>query len=149
MPKPIRREWAVVLALCTLSLWGCATNRATIGPEPPSIALRNATPSHFQSMSVVEVRRRETDPARMGQIAPLGPGAMIVLDRPPDAPPLPLKASVRWVDAAGVERAREVTLDDPLRKATGAPDEVLVFEVLPGPSARAFVIRDATRLARP
>jgi hypothetical protein len=127
---------------------GCATNRATMGPEPPRIAMRNGTRVDFRQMNVIEVKRREKEPARMGHIAPLAASALIILDRASDVP-LPARAKVCWTDARGDEFEREISLKEPLVEATGHPDELLVFEVIPGPVARAFLMREGELLSRP
>jgi len=128
------------LATCLLlaGLAACASTR----PEPGKIVLHNATGAVLKSMTVGEVGRvGDTRPLRLGRIAPAFPGRHFVFVRRPDAERLPKHAVVTWQLRSGAQRSVTVDLEEPLRKATGAADEALFFELRSGGRVVVFVAR--------
>ncbi|MHC4972743.1 MAG: hypothetical protein ACYTG3_10460 [Planctomycetota bacterium] len=123
-----------------LLLAGLAACAST--PEPGKIALSNATGEVLQSMTVGEAREEgDTSPLRLGRIAPAFPGRPFVFVRRPDAERLPKRAQVSWQLRSGAVGSRTVDLGEVLKRATGAPDEALFFELRPGGRVVVFLGR--------
>jgi hypothetical protein len=124
--------------LLLAGLAACASTR----PEPGTIVLRNATGSVMKSMTVGEVGQvGDTRPLRLGRIAPAFPGRDFVFVRREGAEPLPKHAVVTWQLRSGKQRSVAVDLADPLKRATGAPDEALYFELRPDGRVSVFLGR--------
>lgn len=125
-------------SLLLVGLAACASTRR----EPGKIVLSNATGAVLKSLTVGEVGQAgDTRPLRLGRIAPAFPGRNFVFVRRKDAEPLPKHAVVTWQLPSGAQRSVAVDLEEPLRQATGAPDEALFFELRSGGRVAVFLAR--------
>lgn len=106
--------------------------------EPGRIALRNVSGADLRSLTVREVPEGErASPVRLGAVAPARNGQTYDFPRRADAPKLPARAVLLWEDESGSAHSAVVQIDDVLEEATGAPGEILAFELRPGGRAVA------------
>jgi hypothetical protein len=114
--------------LCGL---GCALVPHVRRAEPASIVVKNMSGAHLSWVVLAEARKKPGQSARLGTISPVPAGTSQGMGRRTNPPPLPLWVEVRWADANGQQYASEVSLGEVLKKATGVPDEALVFRIFP------------------
>jgi hypothetical protein len=122
----------MLLALALALPIGCATDSALNSgdaPEPRFIVIRNATGRDLAAVSIQEAGKPLKDAVRMGSISPLLRGRATIIERQTAAEPLPDAALVNWTDPQRGMSQAEVSLREPLRRATGAADEALVFDI--------------------
>lgn len=114
-----------------LVLASCATSK--LGRTgPPNIVVRNETQQHFFSVTVRESPENAQDLRRLGSVSPLLAGNSYSVRRGTNPAPLTDRAIVIWEVQEGNPRTVTVSIRDAVRSATGAPDEALVFRILPG-----------------
>lgn len=111
---------------------GCATSPSSSRVEPPLVAIRNATGQDLATVTVREAPDDRHQARRLGSISPLLNGAVYSIRRRPNPAPLAPRAEVRWQTRAGASDAVVVWIDDALARATGTPNEALIFHILPG-----------------
>ena len=124
--------------------------RPFVGPEPPTLAVWNATSSTLTYCSIQESftpgassASRRSNPSsissRIGTISGASPESVMFFPRGTDPPPLPLRVRVIWQAGSGARQESEGSLRDVVAEATGAADEVLTFQITPGGSLRIFL----------
>ena len=109
--------------------FGCALMPQARHAEPGSILVKNMSGGHLRWVTLTEARTKPGQTVRLGTISPVPAGTSQGMGRRTDSPPLPLWVEVRWADAHGQQYRSEVSLEEVLKKATGAPDEALVFRI--------------------
>lgn len=87
-------------------------------------------------MRVQEDSAEGATSVRLGSVAPLLGGQSFTLNRVADPPPLPDRAQVVWVDAAGTHDAR-MSIDEVVAASTGS--EALVFDLQPTGIVRVYL----------
>jgi len=132
------KRFAVIVAL-VFGLTGCAAGRSK--NEPGIIALRNSTGATLTGVRISEDRDSKSGGGRLGEVSPVLPDVTYTFVRPTDAPPLPRRVRVRWRDTSNLDRSGAASTEDPLRQATGAENEALLFEILPGGMVQARLDR--------
>lgn len=108
---------------------GCDLVTKAPRPEPSSVYVRNLSGGSLRWVTLTEARTKRGQSVRLGMMSPVPAGTMQGLGRPTDPPPLPSWVEVRWADAFGQEHSRQVSLVEVLKKATGSPNEALVFRI--------------------
>jgi hypothetical protein len=121
----------LVGAAVVLYAMGCAVVSQTRHAEPSSVLVRNMSAGPLSWIVLAEARKKPGQSVRLGRISPVLAGTTQGMGRPTDPPPFPLWVEVRWADAHGQQYASEVSLVEILKKATGVPDEALVFRIFP------------------
>jgi hypothetical protein len=108
---------------------GCAIQSQARHAEPDTILVRNMSGAPLSWVVLAEARKKAGQSVRLGRISPVPAGSVQGMGRPSNAPALPLSVAVRWADAYGQEYESEVSLTEILKKATGVPEEALVFRI--------------------
>ena len=134
----MKRLTVVAIAL-VIGSTGCAAGRSK--NEPGIIALRNSTGATLTGVRISEDRDSKSGGGRLGEVSPVLPDVTYTFVRPTDAPPLPRRVRVRWRDTSNLDRSGAASTEDPLRQATGAENEALLFEILPGGMVQARLDR--------
>lgn len=144
----------LLLAATALLASACAGShpgaRPFVGPEPPTIAVWNATRSTLTYFRIEESFTSGTSSAsrrgnpssissRVGTISGAGPNSVMLFPRGVDPPPLPLRVRVIWQTGSTPRREAEGSLREALAASTGASDEVLTFQLTPEGSLRVFL----------
>jgi hypothetical protein len=127
----MNRFRAIAVVMFAALIGGCASTSATRSKsEPGTIALLNSTGGKLKSVRIREDRDGgRLRPARRDVAG--SAGLHISLRAFTNAPALPLRVRVQWIDASNRERSAVVDIDDVLKQATGSPDEALLFEIRP------------------
>ena len=133
------KRLAVLAIALVIGLTGCAAGRST--NEPGIIALRNSTGATLTGVRISEDRDSKSIGGRLGELSPVLPDVTYTFLRPTNAPALPRRVRVRWRDRSNLDRSDWASTEEPLKQATGAPDEVLLFEILPGGMVEARIDR--------
>jgi len=135
----ILRTLAVVMLAALIG--GCASTSATRSKsEPGTIALLNSTGGTLKGVRIRE-DRDGAGSVRLGEMSPVLPDFTYPFGRSTNAPALPLRVRVQWIDASNRERSAVVDIDDVLKQATGSPDEALLFEIRPSGTVDARIDR--------
>ncbi len=108
---------------------GCALIPQAQHAEPASIFVKNMSGGHLRWVTLTEARKKPGESVRLGTISPVPAGTSQGMGRRTDPPPLPSWIEVRWADALGQQYRSEVSLAEVLKKATGEPNEALVFRI--------------------
>jgi hypothetical protein len=123
-------HYSVLVGLvAVLAGLGCALMPQAPRAEPASIFVKNVSGGHLRWVTLTEARKKSGQSVRLGTISPVPAGTSQGMGRRSDPPPLPLWVEVRWADAHGQQYGSEVSLEAILKKATGAPNEALVFRI--------------------
>jgi hypothetical protein len=144
-----------VLLAATALLAGACTGshpgaRPFVGPEPPTLAVWNATRSTLTYFRLEESftsgassSSRRSNPSsissRVGTISGASPNSVMLFPRQADPPPLPLRVRVIWQIGSEARQEAEGSLREALAESTGASAEVLTFQITPGGSLRVFL----------
>jgi hypothetical protein len=132
---------AITVVMLAAFIGGCASTSATRSKsEPGTIALLNSTGAKLKSVRIRE-DRDGAGSLRLGEMSPVLPDFTYPFGRSSNAPALPSRVRVQWVDASNRERSAVVDIDDVLKQATGSPDEALLFEIRPGGTVDARIDR--------
>jgi hypothetical protein len=133
------KRLAVLAIALVIASTGCAAGRSK--NEPGIIALRNSTGATLTGVRISEDRDANSGGGRLGELSPVLPDITYTFVRPTDAPPLPRRVRVRWRDASNLDRSAAASTEGPLKQATGAVNEALLFEILPGGRVEARIDR--------
>ena len=133
------KRLAVLAVALVIGSTGCAAGRST--NEPGIIALRNSTGATLTGVRISEDRDSKSGGGRLGELSPVLPDITYTFLRPTNAPPLPRRVRVRWRDRSNRDRSDSASTEEALNQASGAEDEVLLFEILPGGMVEARIDR--------
>jgi hypothetical protein len=133
------KRLAVLAVALVIGSTGCAAGRST--NEPGIIALRNSTGGTLTGVRISEDRDSKSGGGRLGELSPVLPDVTYTFLRPTNAPPLPRRVRVRWRDRSNRDRSDSASTEEALNQASGAEDEVLLFEILPGGMVEARIDR--------
>jgi hypothetical protein len=123
-------RWIGLLLVCLLLATGCATSTTTARPEPPVVAIRNATGMELQNVSVREMPDRSPQPLRLGFVSPLLNGTTYTIRRRPNPAPLSDRVAVSWESRQHGRQTAVVSIREALDGAKGLPDEALIFHIM-------------------
>jgi hypothetical protein len=108
---------------------GCAPVSRARYAEPGDILVKNMSGKHLSWVVLREARAKKGQPVRLGRFSPVPVGSTQGVGRATNPPALPEWVEVRWAEAYGREYGFEVSLAEILKKATGVPEEALVFRI--------------------
>jgi hypothetical protein len=123
------------LLLLVLFGFGCASTPA-MAPfaaerEPRIIAIRNGSGRPAQTILLQDAHERADQPRRVGGISPAAAGMLYTFLRPKNSAPLPATVRVVFSFPREPQQSKVVDLSEIAKKATGTPNEALVFELRP------------------
>jgi heat shock protein HslJ len=132
-----------MLITAALAAQACATLPAGSFAEPPVIVVRNRSGADIATVTLRETSRTPDRALRFGSLSPVPAGASQSYVRPKDPPRFPKTVTLEWIDRQGQTHVRDLSVAPALRSATGAADELLVFEIGPYEDVLVLVERTA------
>jgi hypothetical protein len=129
---PMIKRFLIPSLFIPLLAVACATTSSKSRPEPPIVAIHNATGRDPASVTEREAPEDILQARRLGSVSPLLNNAVYTIRRRPNPVPLSDSIMVMWETRGGESLSATVTIGESLSKATGAPGEALVFHIVPG-----------------
>jgi hypothetical protein len=121
-----------------LVLATCASFPVGGGKEPAVILIRNRSGEDIETVLLREPGTLSQG-SQFGSISPVPKDVSQEFVRPTNAPPMPRRISIEWLDHEGRTHACDLSLSKILRSATGSKDEALVFEIGPFDDVLVFM----------